>query len=159
MCKVRSETSRSRLAWDGVGVHARLPLEDHSSCRYGCVLLGRVLLILNPGIELLWRIDVYTQQHHRVLRTAELSALPEIEPRLLGIHPHCVHMICDQICLSSQLRDPEAVVDVCRSQLEEGRCGRSVGTNWNVEFVCGDYAVFGVSKFPPELGSNHCDME
>src|SRR5258705_13308089 len=110
-----------------------------------------MLLIPDPGIELLWRVGIYAQQHHRVLRTAELSALAEVEPRLPGIHPHCVHMIRDQICLPSQLRNPEAVVDICRSQLEEGGCTRSVGTGWNVEFVRGDHAVFRVSELPPEL--------
>src|ERR1700733_15190329 len=68
-------------------------------------------------------------------------------------------MIRDQICLSSQLRDPKAVVNVCRSQLEEGRCGSSVGTDWYMKFVCGDYAVFRVSKLPPELMPDYCDIE
>src|ERR1700730_9723056 len=68
-------------------------------------------------------------------------------------------MIRDQIRLSSQLWDPEAMVDICRSQLEECRFWRDVGTGWNVKLVRGDHAIFGVSELPPELMSDHCDVE
>ena len=68
-------------------------------------------------------------------------------------------MIRDQIRLSSQLWDPETMVDICGSQLEEGRFWRDVGTGWNVELVRGDHAIFGVSELPPELMADHGDVE
>src|SRR6202012_460439 len=68
-------------------------------------------------------------------------------------------MIRDQVCLSSQLRDPKAMIDIGRSQLEEGRCRRSAGTHRNVEFICGNYVVFRVPKLPPELMSDDGDIE
>ena len=117
------------------------------------------LLIPDPGIELLWRVDIHAEQHHRVLRTAELGALAEVEPGFPRIQPHRIHMIRDQICLSSQLWDPEAMVDICGSQLEEGRFWRGVGTGWNVEFVRSDHAIFWVSELPPELMPDHRDIE
>ena len=115
--EIRTKLSGCRRSRDRVTVHAGLRFENSSPCRHRGILLRRLLLIFNPRGELVWRVDVYTQQHQRVLRAAELRTLAEIQPRFLRIHPHAVHTIRDQIRLASQLRNPKAVVDVCRGQL------------------------------------------
>src|ERR1035438_3073883 len=70
----------------------------------------RLALPLNPAIEVSTWLNVDAQQHLGVLRPAILSALAQINSRLLGIDPHAVRMIRNQIGLAGKARDPEAVV-------------------------------------------------
>jgi hypothetical protein len=71
-----------------------------------------LLLVLNPSGELLRSVDINAEKHQSELRTTELCALAEIQPSHLGVDPHRVNVIGDQVGLPDKLRDPEAMVYV-----------------------------------------------
>ena len=80
---------------------------------------GRFFFVLYPLIELFARINVHTQEHFGVLRTAVLSALTEIESSLVGIDPRVVLAVWNQVRFSRKTRHPEAVVRICGEQRNE----------------------------------------
>src|ERR1700758_4463405 len=80
-----------------------------------------------------------------------LRALAEKQARLMGIEPTPVWVIRNQVCLSCELRHPEAVIGVGGKQFQERRCGMSGVTHGDVEFVRGNDAELGIPKFPPKL--------
>jgi hypothetical protein len=89
-----------RCAGNRVAVHAGLSLEDPLSCGNGGLLWARLLLVLDPGVKLFRGIDVYTEQHHGVLRATELSALAQVYAGHIGVEPHCVRMVGNQVGLA-----------------------------------------------------------
>src|ERR1700722_1915907 len=76
----------------------------------------RLMLLLNPAIELGTRLNVDAQQHLRVLRPAILRALAQIDSALVGSNPHAVRVVRNQIGLARQARNPETVVGVRRQK-------------------------------------------
>ena len=114
---------------------------------------------LDPAIEILARVHVDAQQHLRVLGPAVLRALPEVQPRLLGVDPHLVHAVRDEVRLARQTRDPEAVRDVGGEQPEE--CRRRAGrvADRHVQLVRRDDPQRGIPELPPPLMADRGDVE
>src|SRR5260370_451665 len=119
-----------------------------SSLRF---LISWLILVRYPSSELIGRIDVNTEQHFGVFYSAKLRALAEIGPRLQWIDPHFVDMVGDEVCLSTELRNPEAMIDICRHELEIGRRWMIRIANRHVQLVSGHNAKLWISEFPPEL--------
>ena len=80
-----------------------------------------------------------------------MSTLAEVQARCLRINPHCVDVIRDEIRLSRQLRNPEAMVNIGGRELEECRFRCRITAHGYVEFVGGDDTVLRVPEFPPKL--------
>ncbi len=78
------------------------------------VVDGWLLLVRDPGGELGRRIGIHADQHLGVLRSAVLRALAQIEPWRLGIDPHGVDPVGNQVHLAGEPRNPEAVIGVGR---------------------------------------------
>src|SRR6187402_2848067 len=51
------------------------------------------------------------------------------------------------------------MVDISGCQLEIGRFRRGVGTRGDVEFVRRHHAIFRISKLPPKLMADDCDVK
>ena|ERR1700674_3259636 len=121
MCEVRAEVAVGHGPSHGVTVDAgsrfeySLPLG--SSISRGC----RLALLLNPPSELILRLNINTQQHLGVLGPAILGALTEVDTRLMGINPHAVRMVGNQVSFACQTRNPEAVIRIRRQQLDKRR--------------------------------------
>ena len=80
--------------------------------------MSRLLLLLNPTLEILLRLYVHTQQHLGVLGSAILGALAEVESRFVRVDPHIIGVIGDQVGLTREARNPEAVIGIGREQLD-----------------------------------------
>src|SRR5215472_5171328 len=77
----------------------------------------------------------------------------------MGIDPHAVHSIGDEVCLSGEPRDPEAVIRVGRQQSDMSGSGVLRITYGNVKFIGGHKPLLWVSKLPPELVAYSCDFD
>src|SRR5271155_1433165 len=113
MSQVRAEAAGGDGSLDGVAVDARVLHEDGLAFSGGGVagelLLGRLLLLLDPNRKLLRRLRVDAKEHLRVLGAAILSTLAEIEACRLWIDPHNVDSIWKQVSLARKTWYPEAV--------------------------------------------------
>src|SRR5262249_21046247 len=110
--QVGSEPPVRRSSAHGVTVDASGRLEDASAGGRRSVLHCGLPLRTNPPVEIVGRIDEHALQHLGVLEATILCALAEKYARPSRIHPQMVHAIRDEIGLSSELRNPEAVIRV-----------------------------------------------
>src|SRR5215471_4709588 len=151
MREIRTKTSSAVGAVDCVAVQAGRALEHMSSRSFFFILVRWLLLLVCPCLEVFRAIYVHAQEHLCVLCPAVLRTLPEKQARIVRIQPHLVRVIRNQVRLSCKLRHPEAVIGVCGEQFQECRCWMSGVTHGDMEFVRGDDAKRGISKFPPKL--------
>src|ERR1700756_1310148 len=89
-----------------------------------------------------------------MLNSAVLGTLADIDPKVVGIDPHVIHAIRNQIGLSGKTRNPKTMVRVRGEQFQECWSGVRWVADRNVQFVCGDDSKSGVSQLPPELMPN-----
>ena len=78
---------------------------------------------------------------------------------MMGIDPHIIDMIRDQIRFAGKLRHPETVNHVRGQELEVGRRGRVDRTYRDMQFIGGYDAQFGIAKLPPELVADNGHVE
>src|SRR5262245_1542145 len=119
MSQIRSKSSVSHGAINGVAVDAGSLLENKPAGRSVRIVLGEFLLLLHPAVEVLTRVYIDAEQHLCMLGAAVLGALAQKQPGALRLDPHRVHLVGDEVCLAGQTRHPETVHDVCRTQIEE----------------------------------------
>src|SRR5271156_2804983 len=139
MREVRPETPVCDSSGDRVAVHARGSFEDAAAFRDRVIADGRPLLLLDPLLELLRRINVNPQQHLGVLDSAILSALAKIESCLLRVDPGAIRVVRNQVRLSGESRHPKTVISIARKQSEKRGCGICRVAGWHMQFVRGDY--------------------
>src|SRR4030081_434838 len=86
-----------------------------------------------------------------MLRSAILRTLTHVEPGLLWVKPRGIGVIGNQVCLTAQTGNPEAVIRVCGKQRDKsrGRIGRV--THGHMEFVSGHDLQTRIAVLPPEL--------
>src|SRR6202030_3099690 len=86
-----------------------------------------------------------------MLRSAILRALAQVEPALLRVDPHRIGVVGNQVGLTSQTGNPEAVICIRGEQGDESRCRVSRVTHRNVQFI-GSYDLqVRIAILPPEL--------
>src|SRR5258705_9229820 len=112
MRQIRAEPAGCRRAADSVAIYARGCLEDTSASDLLRILIRSPLLLSDPGLETFGSVYRHAEEHLRVLGPAILRALAEIDPRLVRVDPHFVYAVRNQVCLSSELRNPKAVISV-----------------------------------------------
>src|SRR4051794_9902315 len=100
----------------------------------------------------------HQESHFRVLVAAELRALATIDAGLVGAQLNAQRMAGYEILLACEIRDPEAVYDVRRLQLDDDR-----SAHWNVKLVRGFERLRRVarvvSRLPPPLQATHLDNQ
>src|ERR1700722_115539 len=86
-----------------------------------------------------------------MLCSAILRTLAEVETGLLWIEPHGIGVIGNQVGLTAQTRNPEAVIGVRGEKRDKGwaRIGRVADRH--MEFVCGYNLQARIAVLPPEL--------
>ena len=104
-----------------------------------------------PAVELIARLHIDTKEHLGVLSAAVLGTLADVHAGFVWLHPHGVDAIGDEVGLAGELRNPEAVVGVSRTQGDERRGAMRWIADGNVEFVGGDDTKRRITEFPPEL--------
>ncbi len=77
----------------------------------------------------------------------------------MGIDPHAVRVVGNQISLAGQARDPEAVVRIRGEQLDEGRRRVIVIANRDVQFIRRHDPECWIAVFPPELMADGNDFD
>src|SRR5256714_2926774 len=116
----------------GVAHHARRREEDLLTARL-CgrrgLRGGRELRVV-PRLEFFVRLDDDRERHVRVLVSAELCALAAVRARAVGAYPRDGLVARNEVGLAVQVRNPEAVYDIVRGELEEDGL-----TLWNVYLV------------------------
>ena len=114
MREIRTEMPVRHCSGNGVAIDAGCGFENPAA--FGDrIIVGigrRCLLFLHPSVKLFRRIYVNAQKHLGVLRPAVLRALPEIKSSLLGIDPHVIHAVRNQVRLPRETWHPEAVIGV-----------------------------------------------
>src|SRR5712675_280170 len=158
MRQIRTEPAGCHRAAHRVAIYARGCLEDASACDLLRILIRNPLLLSDPGLKIFGSVYRHAEKHCRMLRAAILRALAEIDPRLVRIHPHFVYAIRNQVCLSSELRNPKAVISVGGKQFQECRCGMNRIAHRNVQFVGRHDAERWISELPPELVTDGGDL-
>src|SRR5262249_3724516 len=123
VCEVWTETSSAVGAANPMTIYASSRFKDVSSRGFFLILIRRLLLCAYPGIEVFRGIHIHAQKHLRVLCPAVLRALAEKQASIAGIQPSLVWVIGNQVCLSRELRHPEAVIRVRGEQFQKCRCG------------------------------------
>src|SRR5215471_885492 len=116
MREIRTKTSSAVGAVDCVAVQACGALEHMFSRSFFFILVRWLLLLVCPGLEVFRAIYVRAQKHLCVLCPAVLRTLAEKQACIVGIQPRLVRVIRNQVCLSCELRYPEAVIGVGRKQ-------------------------------------------
>src|ERR1700722_11218546 len=116
MREVRPKMPVGNCAGNGVTIDACGGFENVAAFSGGIGGNRRLFFLLNPGVEIGTRIDVYAQQHLGVLHAAILSTLTEEQASLVRIDPSAVRMVGNQVRLAGETRNPKAVVGVGRKQ-------------------------------------------
>src|SRR6266850_1417389 len=152
MREVGSESSVSgRAGANRMTIDAGGALENQPSGGCGRVVFGKLLLLLHPAIELLWRIRVNAQQHFRVLGPAVSPALSQEQAGAFRLNPHRIDFVGNEINFSHQTRHPKTVDDIRSAQIEEGWQSAAALAHRDVKFIGGDDAKFGIANLPPPL--------
>src|ERR1700688_2113408 len=86
-----------------------------------------------------------------MLRSAILRTLAEVETSLLWIEPHGIRVIGNQVGLTAQAGNPEAVIGVRGEKGDKGWAWIGRVTHRNMEFICGHDLEIRIAIFPPEL--------
>ena len=123
-------------------------------CRPSEACLAQVrglTLFLNPAIKLISRLNINSQQHLGVLRSAILGALPQVKPGLMRINPHAVRMVGNQVRFAIEARYPEAVIRIRRKQSDEGRSRMLRIADRNVQFIRSHDMQSRIAILPPKL--------
>src|SRR5271156_1487950 len=139
MREVRPETPVGDGSCDGVAVDACRSLENAAAFRDRVIADGRLLLLLDPLVELFRRIHINPQEHLGMLDAAILSALAKIESCLLRVDPGLIRVVRNQVRLSGQPGHPKTVIGIGRKQSEKWGCRIGRVADWHMQFVCGDY--------------------
>ena len=101
MREVRSKSSISHRAIDGMAVDASRSLENEPARGRGRIVLGQLLLLLHPSIKVLTGVHIDAEQHLRVLRAAVLGALADEKAGPFRLNPHRVYFVGDEVRLAS----------------------------------------------------------
>src|SRR5580658_10075138 len=133
MRKIRSETPVGDGSGNGVAVHTRGSFEDAAAFGDGVIANGRLLLLLDPLLELLRRINVNPQEHFGMLDAAILSALAKIESCLLRVDPGVIRVVRNQVRLSGQSGQPKTVIGIGRKQSEKRGCRVCRVADWHMQ--------------------------
>src|ERR1700735_2622483 len=103
MSQIGAEAAGGDCSFDGVAVNACVLHEDRlalgGSYIAGEVLLGWLLLLLDPCREILRCLRVDAKEHFCMLGATVLSTLAEIKSCRLWIDPHNVDPIWKQVSL------------------------------------------------------------
>ena len=86
-----------------------------------------------------------------MLRSAILRTLAEVETSLLWIEPHGIWVVGNQVGLTAQTGNPEAVIGVRGEECDKGRGRIGRVTHRNMEFICGHNLQARLTVLPPEL--------
>jgi len=84
-------------------MHAVVSKTRRSRTRF-VVVIRRLFLCLDPRSELFRAINRHSEQHLRVLRSAVLGALADVDASLVWVDPRVIYAIRDQVCLPRKLR-------------------------------------------------------
>ena len=106
--------------------------------RHACVLSRGLLLCAHPRGKIFRTVHRNAQQHLGMLCSAVLRALAKKDSRALRVHPHSVRVVGNQVGLSREFRDPEAVVGIGRKQLQETSVSDDAGS---LTGMCSSLAV------------------
>src|SRR5271169_344628 len=151
MREIGTETTVGHCSCDGVAVHTRRSLEDAAAFRDGVIANGRLLLLLDPLLELFRRIHINPQEHLGMLDAAILSALAKIESCLLRVDPGLIRVVRNQVRLSGQPWHPKTVIGIGRKKSEKRGCRLRRVADRHMQFVRCDHPQSRVTKLPPEL--------
>src|SRR5438270_4982153 len=127
-----------------MAIDARRGLEDMASLGHGLVYMGGLALLMDPAVEILSRLNIYAEEHLRVLHATVLSALSQINSGLARIYPGFVLAVRYQIRFPRQARHPKAVVRVGGEQVDESGARLGWIADGNVQFIRSDYAQIGI---------------
>src|SRR5260370_36396991 len=100
MGEIGAEAPIGDCARHGMTVNAGSSLEHTSSFGNNIACGCRLTLLLDPAVELIARLNINTQKHFGVLRSAILRTLAKIKTRLVWIDPHTVRVVRNQISLT-----------------------------------------------------------
>ena len=97
-------------ACDGMAVDAGGRFEDAAAFGGGRIDSHRLQLLLCPLPEARGGVDVNAKEHHGVLSAAILRALAEKEAGLVGLDPHLVGMIRNEVGFCRPSRGTQKLV-------------------------------------------------
>ena len=119
---------------------------------------GRVCRCCSASSEILLRLRDDHKTHVRMLMPAEFGALPAKRSRLLRLEPQVGRMPGNQVFFPVEVRRPEAVNDIVRSQLEFHRAAdRNVNLIGGLHVGAGAAAL--VFHLPPPLMPGDGDFD
>ena len=156
--EIRAEAAIGDGAGDRMAIDASSFFEDVATGSDGTGRIGNLFLGGNPFAETFWRINVDAKEHLGVLSAAVLGTLADVHAGFVWFHPHGVDAIGDQVGLAGELRNPETVVGVSRTQGDERRGAMRRIADGNVELVGGDDTKRRITEFPPELMTDGGDL-
>lgn len=156
--EIRAEAAIGDCPGDRMAIDASSFFEDVATGSDGTGWIGNLFLGGNPFAETLWRINVDAKEHLGVLSAAVLGTLTDVHAGFVWLHPHGVDAIGDEVGLAGELRNPETVVGVSRTQGDERRRAMRRIADGNVEFVGGDDTKSRITEFPPELMTDGGDL-
>src|SRR6202171_1335579 len=114
----------------------------------------RLTLLFNPAVELITGLHIDAEKHLGMLCSTILSALTQVESVLLRVKPHRIGVVGNQVGLTGQTRNPEAVVCICGEQSDESRGRVSRITHGHVQLIRGHDLQTRIAILPPELMAN-----
>ena len=155
MSQVWPELPMCGCARNRMAIHACLRFKLVPPSRNRGILDAWLLFLLHPCGKLLRRIDVDTQQHLRVLHAAELRALSFIKTWRMGIDPHFVDAVRQQVDFAGKPRNPERMDHICRRELHKCRPRGACIADWDVQLIRRCDVLCWIAKLPPELVPDH----
>ena len=150
--EIRAEAAIGDSAGDRVAIDAGSFFKDVATGSDGIGRIGDLFFGSNPLTELLGRIDVDAKKHFGVLSAAVLRALTKVHTGFVRLHPHGVDAIGDEVGFAGKLRNPETVIGVRRTQIDEGGSAMRRVADRNVKFVGGDDTKTRDSEIPTRTG-------
>src|SRR5437016_784537 len=94
-----------------------------------------------------------------MLNPAVLRALTKKDSGAQWVHPHSVRMVGNQVGLTREFRDPEAVVSVSRKQGQERRSRIRGIAHRDVQLIRCNDPQLRVAKLPPVLVPDGSDLD
>src|ERR1700692_3979767 len=119
MRQVRAKAPARWSSGHSMAVHAGITFKYSPAGHCACVYDSGSLLGANPGGKTLRPIHRNEEENFRVLCSAVLRTLAKKNSCVLGVHPHSVGMVRNEVSLAGKLRYPKAVVGVGREQLQK----------------------------------------
>ena len=147
--------SVGRQTLEGVTGIASLIDVDRLPSLFFCRLrgVGRERLGLQPGVEVLFRVNEHFKAHPGVLNAAQFRARALVTASLLSVEHQVAHVAGNHVDLARQPWHPKIVDDVCGLELEV-----DLGVDRDVDFVGAHDACIRILDFPPPLVSAHDDV-